>query len=47
MRTLPDDIKQRTWLYHYGDNWDAGPFDFVNDDFAGFARPQERMTLFG
>ena len=47
MHTLPDDIKKRTWLYHYGDNWDAGPFDFVNDDFAGFARPQERMTLFG
>ncbi len=46
VRTLPDEIKKRTHLYHYGDNWDAGPFDFVNQEFAGFAPPQERIRLF-
>ncbi len=46
MRTLPDEIKHRTVLYHYGDNWDAGPYDFVNKEFQGFAEPQKRYRLF-
>jgi ribonuclease BN (tRNA processing enzyme) len=46
LRTLPDEIKRKTYLYHYGDDWDSGPFDDVPDEFAGFARPQERYILF-
>jgi ribonuclease BN (tRNA processing enzyme) len=45
LRTMPAEIKKKTHLYHYGDDWDSGPFDFVADEFAGFARPQERMLL--
>ena len=46
LRTLPAEIRQRTILYHYGDNWDEGPYDFINEEFRGFATPQERMILF-
>jgi ribonuclease BN (tRNA processing enzyme) len=46
MQTLPDEIKKRTYLYHYGDNWDEGPYDFVNEEFAGFTPPQQRIRLF-
>ncbi|UCG33171.1 MAG: MBL fold metallo-hydrolase [Phycisphaerales bacterium] len=46
LRTMPAEIKKKTCLYHYGDNWDEGPFDFVEDEFAGFVRQQERMVLF-
>ncbi len=46
LRTLPAEIKKKTLLYHYGDTWDSGPFDFVNEEFAGFAQPQKRMILF-
>jgi len=45
MRTLPEPIRRKTWLYHYGDDWDAGPFDDVPDTFAGFARPAVRYRL--
>lgn len=47
MRTLPSDIKKKTVLYHYGDNWDDGSFDYVEDEFAGFAVPRRREILFG
>ncbi len=46
LRTMPTEIKRRTWLYHYGDEWDSGPFDHLHDEFAGFAPPQRRMILF-
>jgi ribonuclease BN (tRNA processing enzyme) len=46
MRTLPADVKAKTFLYHYGDTWDSGPFEFVNHEFAGFAEPQRRYVLF-
>jgi ribonuclease BN (tRNA processing enzyme) len=46
LRDMPDDIKQKTHLYHYGDSWDAPEFNFVPDEFAGFATPQTRYTLF-
>ncbi len=45
MRTLPADIRRKTWLYHYGDEWDAGPYDDVPDAFAGFAVPAKRYHL--
>ena len=43
---MPDDIKKKTHLYHYGDDWDSGPFDFVEGEFCGFAVPQQRYVLF-
>ena len=46
LRTLPDDIRKKTWLYHYSDEWDSGPFDDVNESFAGFATPHQRHVLF-
>ena len=46
LRTLPEDIRRKTWLYHYGDAWDRGPFDDVNQAFAGFATAAKRYVLF-
>ena len=46
LRTLPAEIKKKTFLYHYGDDWDSGPYDAVGDEFAGFARPFHRYVLF-
>ena len=45
MRTLPEPVRKKTWLYHFGDDWDTGPFDCVGDEFAGFAIPQHRYTI--
>jgi ribonuclease BN (tRNA processing enzyme) len=45
LRTMPDDIKKKTILYHYGDDWDTGPFEFVNSEFGGFAEPHRRYVL--
>ncbi len=46
VRTLPEEVRRKTHLYHYGDNWDSGSFDFVDQEFAGFAKPQQRYVLF-
>ncbi|MHC4444647.1 MAG: MBL fold metallo-hydrolase [Planctomycetota bacterium] len=46
LRTLPEAIRKKTWLYHYSDEWDSGPFDEVGQSFAGFAQPQQRYLLF-
>lgn len=46
LRALPDAIRRKTYLYHYGDDWDSGPFDDVPDTFAGFAQPFCRYRLF-
>ncbi len=46
LRTLPEDVRKKTTLYHYGDNWECAAYRFVADEFAGFARPQHRYTLF-
>ncbi len=46
LRTLPREVRAKTWLYHYGDNWDSGPFDDVPQHFAGFAEPARRYTIF-
>ncbi len=45
LRTMPAEVKRKTWLYHFGDEWDSGPFDFVPEEFAGFAVPQQRILL--
>jgi ribonuclease BN (tRNA processing enzyme) len=46
VRTLPEAIRKKTWLYHYGDDWDSGPFNDVDRVFAGFAQPARRYVLF-
>ncbi|MCB9851156.1 MAG: MBL fold metallo-hydrolase [Phycisphaerales bacterium] len=46
LRTLPADVKKKTWLYHYGDDWDSGAYKAVDEEFAGFARQHERYVLF-
>lgn len=46
LRTLPEQIKSKTYLYHCNDRWDSGTYDFVAEEFAGFAEPQRRYTLF-
>jgi ribonuclease BN (tRNA processing enzyme) len=46
LRTMPDDVKKKTMLYHYGDTWDDPQFSFVPDEFAGFAKPHHRYVLF-
>ncbi len=46
LRTLPESIRKKTYLYHYQDDWDSGPFDDVHDHFAGFAVPFKRYRLF-
>lgn len=45
LRTLPEAIRRKTYLYHYGDDWDSGPFDDVNDTFAGWAMPGRRYRV--
>jgi len=45
MRTLPEVIRRKTWLYHYGDEWDSGPFADVPETFAGFAEPARRYVI--
>jgi len=46
LQGLATDIKRKMWLYHFGDTWDRSDFAFVNREFAGFARPHHRYTLF-
>lgn len=45
LRTLPEAIRRKTYLYHYGDDWDSGPFDDVNEMFAGWAVPGHRYRV--
>lgn len=46
LRMLPQEVRQRTWLYHFGDNWNSGAFDDIGESFAGFAQPRVRYVLF-
>lgn len=46
LRTLPQGVRAKMTLYHYGDNYRDPMFDFVETEFAGFAEPQRRYTLF-
>ena len=46
LRTLPATVRQRIFLYHYDDAWDESAYAFVSREFAGFAEPQRRYTLF-
>ena len=46
LRTLPEETRKKTLLYHFDDIWDRGAYDFVGNEFAGFANPQQRYVLF-
>ncbi len=46
LRTMPPDVKAKTLLYHYGDEWDDDEYAFVSSEFAGFAAPQRRYVVF-
>lgn len=41
LRTLPDEVKRRMYLVHYGDAWQ----DHAVDDFAGYARQGARYIF--
>ncbi len=45
LRTLPEDIRRKMYLYHYGDDWDNPAFADVTRQFAGFAQPATRYAL--
>ncbi len=47
LRALPATIRNKTYLYHLSDAWDCGDFDFVAQEFAGFAEPQRRYVVLG
>ena len=46
LRTLPQNVRRKTILYHFGDHWDDQAYAFVADEFAGFAQPGHRYVLF-
>ena len=46
VRTLPEAIRRKTYLYHFGDDCDSGPFDDVRETFAGFTVPFHRYRIF-
>lgn len=45
LQTIPPEVKRKTWLYHFGDEWDTGPYDSVQTEFAGFTPAQERIEV--
>ncbi len=46
LRTLPEAVRKKMHLYHVGDTWDDGSYGFVDQEFAGFARPAHRYVVF-
>ena len=46
LRTMPADVKKKTVLCHYSDEWDNGQYEVVGREFAGFAEAQRRYVLF-
>jgi hypothetical protein len=46
LRTLPEPIRRKTHLYHFGDRFDDPALQPALKDFAGLARPQHRYVLF-
>ena len=45
-RSLPIAIKEKTVLYHYGDNFEDKALQPALSEFRGLAKPQERYQLF-
>lgn len=46
LRTLPESVRRKMYLYHYGDTWDAPRYEAVQREFAGFAVAAHRYPLF-
>jgi len=46
LRTLPTEVRRITHLYHFDDGWDDSAYNFVAEEFAGFAQPHHRYVLF-
>jgi ribonuclease BN (tRNA processing enzyme) len=46
LRSMPEEIKTKTVLYHYGDDWDDAAYATIPDEFAGFAVSRQRYVLF-
>lgn len=46
LRTMPEAIKKKTLLYHYGDNHDDPAFKPAIGEFKGLAQSHERYVLF-
>jgi ribonuclease BN (tRNA processing enzyme) len=42
LRTMPEAVRARTWLYHCSDDWDHQKYEEVGREFAGFAEAQRR-----
>ena len=38
LKTLPENIKKKTYLTHYGDNWEKFEDDIRSAGFAGLAK---------
>jgi ribonuclease BN (tRNA processing enzyme) len=46
LREMPEDVRQKTYLYHFDDTWDEPRFDCVREEFAGFVVPHARYVVF-
>lgn len=46
LRALPDSLRRKMILFHYGDMWDEPAYSVVEREFAGFAAPHKRYLLF-
>ena len=46
LRTLPDKLKKKTYLYHYGDNFDDPALQPALKEFAGLTHHHRRYVLF-
>jgi ribonuclease BN (tRNA processing enzyme) len=46
LRTLPEAVRRRMILYHFGDEWGEPAYATVPEEFAGFAEPGKRYVVF-
>lgn len=46
LQTMPEEVRKKTYLYHYDDHWDDPEFKCVQEQFAGFVVPQQRYVVF-
>ncbi len=46
LKTMPEAIRRKTWLYHFDDTWDDPEFDHIKELFAGFVLPKKRYVIF-
>ncbi|GJM24747.1 MAG: MBL fold hydrolase [Phycisphaerae bacterium] len=46
LQEMPEDVRKKTYLYHFDDSWDEPRYDCVRDQFAGFVAPHTRYVVF-